>query len=342
MSFGWIFLGASVVAYGVANFLQSVAAARVTVHAKLDPGLLLKLAGHRIYVAGLVCQLGAFLFAFLARRDLPLFLVQTAVAGGLGVTVLLGVAFLRWRHPVSEVVLLGVLVLGLAALIVSAEVSQARPLNGPEVAALALSVPIVGLLGRLGARLHGSPGSVALGALSGLSFGAVAIASRPLASAHSAGAFVTDPLLYILLAHTVVGQLLLGLAMQRGSTTAAVASMDAAAAIPPALVGLLLLGDRIAPGREWLAAIGFVAALGSVLLLTRYAEPQHHVRARYEERCRPRTAAERRTVPAPNGVPVAGVPANGAAPRSVRNQNNGAADANGRHRADRPRRASAR
>ncbi|WP_178379902.1 hypothetical protein [Cryptosporangium aurantiacum] len=342
MSFGWVFLGASVAAYGVANFLQSVAAARVSVHAKLDPGLLLKLAGHRIYVAGLVCQLGAFLFAFLARRDLPLFLVQTAVAGGLGVTVLLGVAFLRWRHPLSEVILLGALVLGLAALIISAETTKARPLNGPEVLALALSVPIVGLLGRAGARLHGSPGSVALGALSGLSFGAVAIASRPLAGAQSFGAFVTDPLLYILLAHTVIGQLLLGLAMQRGSTTAAVASMDAAAAIPPALVGLLLLGDRIAPGREWLAAIGFVTALGSVLLLTRYAEPQHHVRDRYEAqgRCRPRSPA---VAPAhANGASAPGAAVNGAAPLSVRTNTNGALDANGRARTESPRRASAR
>lgn len=293
VSFGWFFLGASVVAYGVANFLQSVAASRVTVHAKLDPGLLLRLAGHRTYVAGLVCQLGAFLFAFMARRDLPLFLVQTAVAGGLGVTVLLGVALLRWRHPTSEVVLMGTLVLGLAALIISAEISQSRPLNGTEVGALALTVPLVGVLGRAAVPLHGAPGSVALGALSGLSFGAVAIASRPLANLHSAGEFLTNPLLYILLAHTVVGQLLLGLAMQRGSTTAAVASMDAAAAIPPALVGLLLLGDRIAPGREWLAAVGFVLALGSVLLLTRYAEPQHHVRARYEAKCARRPSGRR-------------------------------------------------
>jgi drug/metabolite transporter (DMT)-like permease len=285
VSFGWVFLGASVVAYGVANFLQSVAASRVTVHAKLDPGLLLRLASHRTYIAGLLCQLGAFFLAFMARRDLPLFLVQTAVAAGLGVTVLLGVLLLRWRHPATEVLLMGTLVAGLAALIISAEVSQSRPLNTKEVLALALSVPLVGLLGRGAVRLHGAPGSVTLGALSGLSFGAVAIASRPLASAHTVVGFLGDPLLYILLAHTVVAQLLLGLAMQRGSTTAAVAAMDAAAAIPPALVGLLLLGDKIAPGREWLAAAGFVLALGSVLLLSRYAEPQHHVRADYEARC---------------------------------------------------------
>jgi hypothetical protein len=39
---------------------------------------------------------------------------------------------------------------------------------------------------------------------------------------------------------------------------------------------LLLLGDRIHPGREWLAALGFAVTLAAVIGLTRYAEPQHH------------------------------------------------------------------
>ena len=278
MYFAWLCLAISILLYGVANFLQSVAAERVDVHASLHPSLLLRLVGHKTYVIGLSCQIFAFLFAFLARKDLPLFLVQTAVAGGLGVTVVLGVLFLKWRHPPAEIALLITLALGLTALILSAEVSPSRPLDTTEVVVLALTVPVIGLTGRLAARLHGAPASVALGSLAGLSFGAVAIASRPLANADSIGAFLTNPLLYILLAHTVVGQLLLGLAMQRGSTTAAVASMDAAAAIPPSIVGLLLLGDQIEPGRQWLAGLGFVLALGSVLMLTRYAEPQHHVR----------------------------------------------------------------
>ena len=68
--------------------------------------------------------------------------------------------------------------------------------------------------------------------------------------------------------------------MQRGSTTAAVAAMDAAGAVPAAIVGLLLLGDRIHPGREWLAAVGFVVTLGAVIGLTRYAEPQHDLVAK--------------------------------------------------------------
>ena len=125
-------------------------------------------------------------------------------------------------------------------------------------------------------RLRGSPGSVALGSLAGVAFGAAAVASRPLANVDDVHSFVTHPLLYLVIAHSVVGQLLLGLAMQRGSTTAAVAAMDAASAVPAAVIGLVLLGDRIWPGREWLAAVGFLVTLGAVIGLTRYAEPQHH------------------------------------------------------------------
>nr|WP_197674084.1 hypothetical protein [Micromonospora narathiwatensis] len=265
-----------IVAYGFANLLQSVAAARTTVHHTFDPGLLLRLASHRTYLVGLFCQVIGFVLAFLARRDLPLFLVQASVAAGLGVTALLGVLVLKWRLPVAEVVLLVLLFAGITALVLAAEPAPSRQLGAAGLAGLVAALVVIAVLGFFTARLRGAPGSVALGSLAGLAFSAAAVAARPLASADSAEAFVRDPLLYLLIVHSVVGQLLLGLAMQRGSTTAAVAAMDAAGAVPAAIIGLLLLNDRIWPGREWLAGVGFVATLVAVVGLTRYAEPQHH------------------------------------------------------------------
>ncbi|MET7967821.1 hypothetical protein [Micromonospora sp. NPDC005305] len=265
-----------IVAYGFANLLQSVAAARTTVHHTFDPGLLLRLAGHRTYLVGLACQVVGFVLAFLARRDLPLFLVQASVAAGLGVTAVLGVLVLKWRLPAAEVALLVLLFGGIIALVLAAEPAPSRQLGTAGLVGLAVALGVIAVLGFFAARLHGAPGSVALGSLAGMAFSAAAVAARPLASADSAEAFVRDPLLYLLIAHSVVGQLLLGLAMQRGSTTAAVAAMDAAGAVPAAIVGLLLLNDRIWPGREWLAGVGFLATLAAVVGLTRYAEPQHH------------------------------------------------------------------
>jgi len=265
-----------IAAYGVANLLQSMAATRTRPHHRFDPTLLLRLASHRTYLIGLACQALGFVLAFLARRDLPLFLVQASVAAGLGVTALLGVLVLKWRLPAAEVLLLVLLLTGITALVLSARPAPSRQLGPAAVAGLVVALGVIGGLGVLAARLHGVPGSVALGSLAGLAFSAAAVAARPLASVHTVDAFLCHPLLYLLAAHSVVGQLLLGLAMQRGSTTAAVAAMDAAGAVPAAIVGLLLLGDRIWPGREWLATAGFLITLVSVLGLTRYAEPQHH------------------------------------------------------------------
>jgi hypothetical protein len=276
MSSGWFFLGAMILAYGVANLLQSIAAARTTVHHTLDPALLLRLACHRTYLLGVGCQSVGFVLAFAARRDLPLFLVQASVAAGLGVTALLGVLVCHWRLPRAEVGLLGLLFAGIAALVVAALPAPARPLGMAGVVALFVAFGVIGVCGVFAVRLHGPLGSVVLGALAGLAFSAAAVAARPLASVHSVTEFFTSPLLYLLVAFSGAGQLLLGLAMQRGSTTAAVAAMDAAGAVPAAIIGLTLLGDRIRPGFEVLAAVGFLVTLAAVVGLTRYAEPQHH------------------------------------------------------------------
>ncbi|MCY1140621.1 hypothetical protein OWR29_21695 [Actinoplanes sp. Pm04-4] len=265
-----------IVAYGVANLLQSAAAARTTVHHTFDPGLLVRLAGQRTYLLGLGCQVLGFVLAFLAREELPLFLVQASVAAGLGVTAVLGVVFLKWTLPAAEVVLLVLLMAGIAALVKSAQPAHARPLGAAAIIGLTVALLVIGGLGFYAVRLQGALGSVVLGSLAGVGFSAAAIAARPLANEHTAAGFFANPLLYLLVAHSLVGQLLLGLAMQRGSTTAAVAAMDAAGAVPAAIVGLLLLGDRIEPGQEWLAALGFVVTLAAVIALTRYAEPQHH------------------------------------------------------------------
>jgi hypothetical protein len=276
MSPGWFYLAAMIAAYGVANLLQSMAAARTSVHHTFDPQLLVRLACHRTYLLGLVCQVLGFVLAFIARRDLPLFLVQASVAAGLGVTALLGVLVLKWTLPLAEVALLVLLLGGITALVLSAQPAHSRQLGPAGVLGLAGALLLIAVLGFFAVRLHGALGSVALGSLAGIAFSAAAIAARPLAVETSFAGYCTNPLLYLLIAHSIVGQLLLGLAMQRGSTTAAVAAMDAAGAVPAAIVGLLLLGDRIQPGREWLAAVGFVVTLASVIAMTRYAEPQHH------------------------------------------------------------------
>src|SRR5262247_747330 len=123
-----------IAAYGLANLLQSVAATRTKSADTLDPGLLLRLFG-------LGCQILGFFLALAARRDLPLFLVQSAVTAGLCVTALLGVVILKWRLPLAEIALLLLVVLGIGALAASAE-----PTKGEQLGLRGIITLIVALL----------------------------------------------------------------------------------------------------------------------------------------------------------------------------------------------------
>ncbi len=274
VSTGWLCLAAMIVAYGCANLLQSIAALRTTPHHSMHPSLLLRLAGQRTYLLGLGCQVFGFLLAFFARRELPLFLVQASVGAGVGVMAILGVVICKWRLPRAEIALLGLLGIGVASLVVAAKPGVAQQMGARGIIALAAVFGGIALLGVFAVRMHGPRGSVALGSLAGLAFGAVAIDSRTLAASHSLQDYIANPLLYLLFAFALLGQLLLGMAMQRGSTTAAVAAMDAAATAPAAIIGLAILGDQIWPGRHWLAGVGFILTLAAVVGLSRYAQPQ--------------------------------------------------------------------
>jgi hypothetical protein len=264
-----------VVAYGTANLLQSIGARRCDPHHSMHPSLLLRLASQRTYLYGVGFQLLGFSLAFVARRELPLFLVQGSVAAGLGVMALLGVVVLKWRLPRAEIALLVLLGFGIAGLVLSARPGTARHLGMAGVAILTVGLATIATVGIFAARLKGAVGSTVLGTLAGLAFGGAAVDSRILAGMHSWHGVLAHPLLYLLFSHALVGQMLLGMAMQRGSTTAAVAAMDAASTIPAAIIGLVMLGDQIWPGRQWLATAGFVCTLAAVIGLSRYARPQH-------------------------------------------------------------------
>lgn len=275
VSSGWWFLVAMIAAYGIANLLQSVAATRTATTDSLDPGLLLRLFGNSTYLLGLGCQILGFFLALGARRDLPLFLVQSAVTAGLCVTAFAGVVLLKWKLPPAEILLLTLVIAGIGMLAASAKPGHAEPLDTKGIISLVVALVAIAGVSAFAGKVKGVLGSVVLGSLAGLCFASAAIAARPLASAQTIVEFGLNPLLYLVIAHSLTGQLLLGLAMQRGSTNAAVAAMDAAGAVPAAAIGMLLLGDQIRPGMVWVAALGFVVTLGAVIALTRYAEPQH-------------------------------------------------------------------
>lgn len=274
---GYGILALSAVASAVGLVAQTVAARRATQRGGIDPGLLARLVTDRVFLVGFAAQCVGFGLAFLARETLPLYIVQAGSSAAVGLAALIGTAVLGWRIGGRELVALGALAVGLLLLVGAAEpsVATATPpglefwLLGALVAVALLAVPA--------ARLPGARGAVTMGALAGVSFAVVAVAGRPLA----AGPLLElplRPLAWLMVAAAVLGQAMLAGALQRGSATAAAASMDATTTVLGAAVGLLAVGDRIAPGRgSWVAA-GLALVVLAVVVMAAGRAPALAVR----------------------------------------------------------------
>ncbi|MCO8269115.1 hypothetical protein M1L60_00765 [Actinoplanes sp. TRM 88003] len=269
MGLGLVGALGSALCYGVASVLQALAVRRTPVAEGLDLGLLVRLARSWLYLLGLAVDGVAFLLSLVALRTLPLFVVQSVVASFLAVTAVLGAVVLKMRLRRSDWIGVGVVIAGLVLVGLSA--AEDRPVElassfswGVLVAAVvlvALAVP----LARFG-------GAALLGAVAGLGYGVVAVATRVLPAPLTVTGVLTDPAAYGLALGGVVALLTYSLAMQRGSVTRATAPLVVLETVAPAAVGLLLLGDRPRPGWDWAAAAGFAIAVSGAVSLSRHGE----------------------------------------------------------------------
>ena len=260
-------------AYGAATVLQAVGVRRVSA---LPPGTTLR---DRVrtgwpYAVGLALDGVGFLASLAALRTLPLFLVESAVASSVAVTAVLSVVVLGVRLGRAEVVALLVVVAGLTGLALTAEAGPAvRPGPGATWWLLAAAA-LVALLLVVGTVDHDRRrGAVVLSVGAGLGFGGVGVAARLLEVPPSAWQLATDGGAWALVAHAVLATVAYGLALARGRVTTVAALTFATETVVPALLGVLLLGDRVAPGQGPAAALAFVATLGGCIALAGRAEP---------------------------------------------------------------------
>jgi drug/metabolite transporter (DMT)-like permease len=260
----YLILIVSVLAYATGIVAQSYAARQTEQRSGVDPGLLVRLASQKIYLLGFGAQVVGFGLAFLARADLPLFLVQAASTSAVGVATLIGVLVLGWRVRPVELGILALLAVGLIMLVASAEPGEAGEMPAAVAWLLVGALVLVAVAAIPVGKLNGSTGAVAHGVLAGVAFAVLAIASRPLA----AGPLLEmplQPLFYLVVVSALVGQTLLAAALQRGSAPAAAASMDAVTAVVSSIVGLTVLGDRIVDGQGAWVAVGLVLVVAAVI-----------------------------------------------------------------------------
>jgi drug/metabolite transporter (DMT)-like permease len=255
-----VFAVAGAVGYGAASVSQALAARRSTgtLHTLRQP----------LYLAGLGCDLVAWLASLVALRTLAVYQVQAVLAGSLAVTVLGARVVLAARLRRRDGVAVAVTVLALVVLALSAGPQDQIQPSGAVRFGLVAAAVLVAVCGWVAARA-GSPGVSA--ALAGLAFGGAALCARalPLSGDVPAvlGALATDPLTWGLVGFGVTGMLLYTHALQHGQVGPVTAVLWIVEVIAPSVIGVAVLHDTVRDGWAPYAVAAVLATTAAAAVL---------------------------------------------------------------------------
>lgn len=255
-------LGAAVLAYGVASLLQAVAARRA--EGRGTAALLLS----PLVLGGLALDVVGFVACAVALTQLPLFFVQGASSASILVTALLASLVLGVRPDRQEAIAMPLVLAGLVGLALAAEPGVASALPASLLVGLAVSVPAVTVGAALCLSRPGRSSALGLALLAGLSYGGASLAARGLSAPDSPSHWqaVTIALIAV---HALQGVVLVTVAMRSASVNSVTSVLFATEAVGPATVGLLLLGDRTAPGTGGFAVFGCLCIVTATAVLAR-------------------------------------------------------------------------
>jgi drug/metabolite transporter (DMT)-like permease len=268
--------------YGIAAVMQAMAIrsasrrpARIRdgspAAGRVDPGLIVRLLGQWRFVASLGIDIIGFLAQLVALRRLPLFAVQAVIASNLAVTAVFAAWLMQVRLRLAEWLAVTGVIVGVGLLGTSAGAEGAADVGRPFQIALMVAVVVVALAGMAAARLPGPARTPLLGACAGLGYAVLAVSARILPG-FSVTQLVRSPAAYTLAAAGIVSFMLYATALESGSVTVATAAVVLVETVPPAIVGVMFLGDTTRHGLTGVAVSGFVLAVASAVTLARFGE----------------------------------------------------------------------
>jgi hypothetical protein len=224
----------------------------------------------RRYLGGLALDAVGWLLSVAALRVLPVFAVQSVLAGTVPVTGVAAQGGSPRRLPRRELAAVAGTVLGLG--LVAASAAPGRAPRLPAAATPVLATAALVLLALLvPAGRSGRP--LLMAVVAGCAFGGVSLSVRAVHVASSLWTSVWDllhePLAYAVLAFGTTGTVLLARAMRRGAVGTVVAVLTVTEVLVPGLVGLAVLGDRVRPGWVSVLVLGWVLTVAGVVGLAR-------------------------------------------------------------------------
>src|SRR5208337_4665973 len=227
----------------------------------VDPGLVVRLLHQWRFVVSICLDTLGFVAQLIALQRLPLFAVQAFVASNLAVTAVVA----SW--------VLGV-VAGVGLLGASAGAEGAAQVGAVFKLALLVAIAGLAIVGLAAAKLNEPYRTTALGMTAGFGYGLLSIAARVL-NGFSPLELARDPAAYAVAAAGIISFMFYATALESGSVTVATAAVVLAETIPPAVIGVVFLGDQTRPGLAVVAWAGFFLAVASAVMLARFGEAHH-------------------------------------------------------------------
>ncbi len=273
--------------YGVASVMQAVAVREASTHVPgqvegVDPGLLVRMLHQWRFVASICLDGLGFLAQLVALHRLPLFAVQAVVASNLAVTAVVSSQVTKMKLTRREWLAVAGVVAGVGLLGSSAGAEGATNAGAVFKLALIVATAGIGLLGLVAARLPSPARTPVLGAIAGLGYGVLGIAARIL-DGFGPLTLIRDPATYAVIAAGIISFMLYATALEGGSVTVTTAAVVLAETLPPAIIGVLFLGDQTRPGLGPAAVAGFVLAVACAVQLARFGEADHPEATRHAD-----------------------------------------------------------
>lgn len=244
--------------YGVASVVQAHAALSAT---GID------IVKHPAYLTGIALDGLAWVLSLVALASLPLFAVQSMLAGSLAVTMILAAIVLKVPLARRDWWAIGMVTCGLLAVGISS--GSESPSPPPAGFRIALGVAAA-LIIACAAVTYRRRTPIMHAVLGGLGFSGAALAGRALAAEHPRfPALLASPTVWILLALGIAGAVLYARALEVGTVGTATAVLWVIEVVVPGLLGVVLLGDCVRPGFLALALGGVLAAIVGCVVLAR-------------------------------------------------------------------------
>jgi drug/metabolite transporter (DMT)-like permease len=254
--------------YALSNVLEMLEAEKVPEEYMLTTGLIVRLVKRPRWLLGLLSDVFGFLCQAAALGLAAVVFVEPILALGILMALFLGSAFTHRRVQRADLIAAVVLSAGLAVFLY-----EVSPTGGTDLGERsrwlfigAITCLLIATCIAAGRAATGSARAALLGTGAGLAFGVSALLTKALMHYLGEGVFawVTHWEPYALAVSAIGGVIVAQSALQTGSLGAAVGATEATGPISAAVLGLLLLNERVSTDTG-LQAVLVVLSVGAVL-----------------------------------------------------------------------------